>query len=544
MRGKGGLQMKETYTEHLGMVISLFEKQFSDIYRKAGAKRRARLLPYISTIYRRWYFSALMEETPLTPSYMVESVNLHHGKNPDAYPVLRLKTPGRYTGIVTDICDCTVEAHPIAEDLRRLVAYCSPSIDLSDDDGFWDYQAVELSERLSLQDPHYAAYLLEVSLWMELMGKIPSIYANRVQVSKEAKKRLKMSDKELFREIVEISIRMSASSLNQLIALPEPVFTDAFIRQILTVPMDTDDIFQCVYETIGFSLDDLIDADMEEEMDGLDAAFLSGTFMMGIVLDKYFFTPFSYYLRLIKPIYVLPFDFEQEISYFIEHYESDDDVSAAFFAPCSRYTFTQLGLTLFGLKPDGQNHADISHLLPFSLLYEKIMSQPEVMKALPISINQPEYSLSQVFFTGRHVYTLTVTTAADPALKLKMEVPEEFSLHRLYTEIIKRLDMVCNDEYSFFHDKVESPFTEYTSPQRAKKNKKTAETLLSEMDFTFKKHLILNIYNQDTMADAFMMPYARRLVRFDIEVKGKKEWVAGMAYPHLVTAGRRKIIKD
>jgi hypothetical protein len=317
-----------------------------------------------------------------------------------------------------------------------------------------------------------------------------------------------------------------------LIALPEPVFTEAFIRDILKKPMETDDIFQCVYDTIGFSLDDLADADIDGSLDGVDAAFLSGTFMMGIVLDKYFFTPFSYYLRFIRLDYVLPFDFSQELTYFLETYDTESDLSASFFAPCSKYTFTALGLSFFDVKPDIHNHIDVSRMLPFTLLEERVLGNQAVMDALPVWVNQPGYQLSRDFNGGQAVYTMRVKAESDPGLWLQLDVPEDFSLHRLYLELIIRFGLLRNDDYSFFHDEVESPFTEYASALRAKRNKKSSETVLNTLDFSYKRNMILSAYNQ-TIAFGNLAQNSSRGVKLLIEVMENKPRESGKAYPVL-----------
>jgi hypothetical protein len=331
---------------------------------------------------------------------------------------------------------------------------------------------------------------------------------------------------------------MSASILSQLIALPEPIFTESFINDILRNPMETDEIFQCVYETIGFSLDDLVEPEMAEDMDGLDAAFLSGTFMMGILLDKYFFTPFSYYLRLIRPRYILPFDFEQELGYFVDAYESDNDVTAAFFAPCSEYTFTALGLSYFNAKPDSRNYLAVPQELPFALLEERFFCRPELLNCLPIWSNQPAYKHSQEFSGSREVYILFIKAEADAGLWLQLEVPEDYTLHRLYLEAVMRFGLHRNDEYSFFHDDVESLFTEYSPVKRFRRNNKTTDIALKDMDFSFKKNMILSAYNQNP--PAFIGNPSRGGVRFFIEMLGVKPKEAGNVYP-LLTAVSRKL---
>jgi hypothetical protein len=497
--------------------------------------KRVLLLPYISTIYRRWYYSALIEDTPLSPANITEALNDALLQSTHAYPAVRLKNQSKYNGIHIHLLEATRENHPIVNDLRILVEFCSPSIDLSPDDGFWDYQAITLSNLLSLCDPHYASYLLEVSLWMDLIIKLPSIYTNQVQVSKGAAEHLAASNEELFNEIVDISIKMSSVSLNQLIELPEPIFTEAFTREMLKEPVDTDDIFQYVYDTIGFSLDDLFEPDDEGEMDSMDAAFLSGTYMMGILLDKYFFAPFSYYLRLIRPLYVLPFDFEQEMTYFLDSHPCDDEAAVAFFAPCSRYELTRLGKQTFGVKADDATTSN--PMLSLKTLEKNLFDRPEVMDSLPIWVNQPAYKYSHDFHEGSAVHSIRIKAEYDTSLWMQLEIPEEYSLHKLYAEVIMRLGLIRNDDYTFFHDDIESPFTEYPCKKRRKRTHKHTDITLKELDFQYKKTLILMAYNQSPLFGVFFaIPNAS--VKLVMEVTERKPRESGRAYPYLARISR------
>jgi hypothetical protein len=511
---------------------------YAEAYRKMDARKRTRLLPFISTIFRRWYYSALIEDTPLTPANIVESTNIEYNGSPDTYPVVRLRNVSKYIGLEVAMRNISVKEHPIVADLRKLIEYCSPFIDLGFNDNLKEYQALEVSMRVSLEDTLYAAYLMEIAIWMELFEKIPSIYVNRVQVVKTAAHVLSLPNEELLAEIINAAIKMSAANLDQFIALPEPVFTESFVLEMLTDPLETDDIFQCVYDTIGFSIDDLLEQDAEGDENELDAAFLSGTFMMGVFLDKYFFTPFSYYLRLIRPYFMLPFDFEQEMKYFLETYNPENSHETAFYAPCSRYTLTELGRALFNIKPNKKNFMDMAQELPFSTLSAHFFSREELFAHLPIWINQPAYDYARFFCKYTDVFALRIEIKQDSNTWLTLEVPEDFTLHRLYLEIIARFNLARNNEYSFYHDEIESPFTEYPSQKNSRRTNKNTDAALNTLDFNFKKTMILKMHNQQSV-NIITGEATNPTLRFTIEVQEKKPREPGKIYPLVTQASRR-----
>jgi hypothetical protein len=519
--------MNESYIDYIQTTHSIFEKRFTEAYRQANTRRRARLLPFISTIYRRWLYSALMEETLLTPANLIESINREFDQPPGNSPVIRLRSETRFNGTSIEMRDYTIEKHPVLEDIKIAVEFCIPSVELCEDDSLPNEKAAELAARLSLWDPHYASYLINIAMWMKLLTKIPSIYSNRAQVTKNYEERLSTPAGELFAEIVEASIVSAAFNLNDLIPLPEPVFGESFLRSILKKPMVTDEVFQRAYELLGVSLEDMMDMDEEDDFSLMDAAFLSGTFMMGIALDKFFYTPFSYYLKLIRPVYILPFDFESEIVYFLDSGFEDDELSAAFFAPCSKYFFTDLGIQYFNIKPNRDNYLDIAVQLPFPPLREGLFHLPGALDVLPA--RKSPSAIGPMLPVGQ-VYSFKIRNERNIGQWMVLEMPAEATLHRLYQEIAICFGLTPMGGYSFFHDETENPFAEYTSAHNTRRAKKTAETSLTQLDFQHQQNLLLL---PSRPYDPFK-PNSNGEGRFSVKVMETKPKEIGRAYPAIM----------
>lgn len=517
--------MSDTYRDYINAVLAIFEKNFTQAYRQSSAQRRARLLPYVTAIYRRWQYAALVEDTLLTPANLTESINRAFDQPPGLSPVLRLRSDQRYSGFETELFEYSMEQHPAVSDLKRLIAYCQPDLELDEEDNFSEAQASELAGELSLRDPLYASYLLGAAFRMGLITKIPSIYANRAQVAKDADERLTAPNEAILCEIVEATIQLSAFSLNDLIALPEPVFGESFIRSILKKPMETDDIFQRVYDMMGITLEDMFEQDFEndiDDMDGMDAAFLSSTFMLGVFIDRFFFTPLGHYLKLIRPIYVLPFDFENEIKYFLESSMEPDELFVSFFAPCSKYYLTELGLQYFKVAPSPRVFVDVKTQLPFDLLKKQFFHKKSVLDAMPAHARRAEDDAPP----GGMVYTLKIKS--DPAYWINLEMPAEATLHRLYLEAASFFGLNCNMDYSFFHDETENPFAEYVSPKKARRAKKTADIPLESLDFEHKRKLLLTCRNQNSGGSK-----SSSVARLSLELMQVKPREAGRSYPAL-----------
>lgn len=529
--------MDDTYATYVGILHSLFENGFLEAYRGANNKKRRRVLPYLQAIHRRWYYATLVEHTPFSPANLMESIAAHFSEEPDKYPVVLLRTPAKVTGVDTKIIAYTIDNHPAVADIRRIMEYCTPHIDLYETGGFTDAQALEVAEFLSINDPHYASFLLEIAVWMKMLVKMPSLYVQRMQPSKKSPEILGRQNDELLRDIIDAAVQMTACGLRNSIPMPEHIFSESFVRSLLTHPVETDEIFARVFEVMGYDLDDLLDIGempipegLSPEHLGVDMELLSGTFVMGIVLDRFFFTPFGHFLRLIRPLYAMPFAFYEEVGDYVNVSEDPEEAFVAFFAPCSSYTLTDLGLKVLGIAPTEENYFPASEM-PFDTMKDSIFVDEH---ALQTFVDVAQHLSPLAFFGGLpgQIYTFRVRLEADTAVWLHLQVPDNFTLANFYDEIAQCFDLKNNADFSFFHDKTENRFAEYPSEKRAAKAKNpkppAEECMLSELDFDHMNSLILAAYGQ-----AGIFSDEPPTVRLQIERLSEKPPDFGEMYPQV-----------
>ena len=544
---------EDNFLYYVYTLNSLFETGFIGAYKNANPRKRRRILPYLQAIYRRWYYSVLIENTPFSPANLMESI-CRHFNEPVSCIIPTLRTPTKVTGVGFNVQTYTPDNHPIIDDLKKLIDYCSPHVDLCEEGGFTDEQSLELAKSLSLNDPHYASFLMEVALWMKLLTKMPSLYINRMQISKICGDTMNLPNKELLQKIIDATISLSAFGLHNSIPMPEHIFTESFVRGLLTDPMETDDIFARVFDVMGYDLEDLMDVanmpppdemdmDMDLESLGLDMEILSGTFVLGIMLDRFFFTPFGHFLRLIRPLYVLPFDFSSEIGEYTNVCEDPEEAFVAFFAPCSSYSLTDLGLAVLDVKPNDDNYLNVNEHIPFESMKDTIFAAPETIAIFVEMARQlSPLILGEGAFS--QIYTFRVRREDDNSAWIHLQFPENTTLHHLYEEIAHFFGLNLNDDYSFFHDKTENRFAEYVTPKKSKpggRKKKTADTLLSELDFHHMQHMILTTYNQAT-------PFTKAppTIRLNIERLKESEPEPGEMYPKAsrISASLKRLLEE
>jgi hypothetical protein len=272
--------------------------------------------------------------------------------------------------------------------------------------------------------------------------------------------------------------------------------------------METDDIFARVFDVMGYDIEELLDITnmpipdgMSPEHLGFDMELLSGTFIMGIVLDRFFFTPFGHFLRIIRPMYALPFAFTEEVVDYVNVCDEPDEAFVAFFAPCSSYTLTDLGLKALNIKPTEDNYFDASEL-QFENMKDAIFVDEYTLRTF-VDMAQHLSPLALAGGLPNAVHTFRIRLESDTSVWMHLQVPDNFTLADLYEEAVQYFNLKNNGEFSFFHDKTENRFAEYPSAKRAVKSKtpktQAEDCPLSELDFEHMNQLILAAYNQNSI---------------------------------------------
>lgn len=497
---------------------------FDSIYRSSNKNQRSKLLPCLANIYRRWYYSSLLENTYLTPANLFEALNRQYGRTSNFSPIVLPRTPINYTGLSFSFKQYNRDSHPIVADFHAIINFCRPDITLTDTDQMPEDLAYEASKTLHMNDPCYAMYLMDIAMEMGLIVKIPSIHVNRAQLVKGIEKRLEISDGDLFDKIVTSTLSFASRSLSEMIPLPVPLFDEEYLISILKDPVETDAIFQRLYDTIGVDIEDLIGLDIFEELDMLDMAVISGTYLLGIVLDKFFLTPFGHYLKLIRPIYMLPFDFNNEIEIYLDSCIEEDELGIAFYAPCSRYFLTEMGLEYFGVRPNPDNYLDIERKLDFAdiagLFDQSAKSQPD-FEAISSALNRDTC-----------IYTLKVKYMADTRIWLNIDASDTTSLHRLYLELAYYFDWDKNGEYTVFPDDTENPFMAYSSPNQTRRTKKTTDTTLGALGLEEKQVMVLSVSYPKASGGG------KHKQKWAIEVMKSHQGKPGQTYPAVTRLGK------
>jgi len=525
------------YKKYCDMLNEQFVEPFNEFYKNADEKMRKQIQPYVNNIYRRWNYSAFIENAYLTPASVNEMLNHEFNREPSLLPTVTLQEQPQFANFKFDYTSYSLQNHPIIADLLTVFELCQPIINLKNIEQVPNEVLSPMAQVVHINDSFYVLFLLNLLVELDLLIKLPSIHTENYQPKKDVSDFFDSPD--IFEIIVDTTVKMAARSLNALFPIENiTVFSEEYLYKSIKYVANTDDFFLTLFEFFGINPSDLpvLDA-FPNNLDGVSEKFLfdlsiiSGTYILGMMLDKFLFTPFGYYLRIIRPFYTRPFIFEEDVAEVLKNFELNnmseklgadgDGLEMAFYAPCSCFHLTDLGIEYFQVERDENNYLDIggqsfnfSNIAP---LFEFAMfSQVRTAKIPQRQMFEPEIC----------VYSLKVQYSKDSQLWLNIDVSDTTDLHTLFAELSHYFDFNINAKYVFSLTEKESPFTGYFSPNQPQMPKSAAKHNLADLDVDDGQTIFL--YIQQVLPSKKIIKY-----KWLLEVESIHSGKYNVAYPEV-----------
>jgi hypothetical protein len=128
---------------------SLFNREFMDSFNNMEPRTRRLMLPYVQSVYRRWYHSTLVENIHFTPANITEAAAYFCDMPSGTYIVADITQPlSKLDKLDFKVLNYSLDAHPAAEDLRQIVKMCTPHIDLCVDWCLSEAQAAKAAKKV------------------------------------------------------------------------------------------------------------------------------------------------------------------------------------------------------------------------------------------------------------------------------------------------------------------------------------------------------------------------------------------------------------
>ena len=492
--------MIKSYDEAMNILQKLFSDTFMSLYKDTSAAKKKELLLRVQAIYRRWYYSTFVDSTPLSPANIMDSVSEHFSIANETYPVAVFKN----SSIEYKAIEYTLDNHPIVSDLRILINNCKPFIKLRDEEGLSFDAACKIAAKLSIPDPDYVEFLFSIARSLDLLEKTKSVTNFTTRPSKTSEEFFEQTNKEMLEEIIDATVYIATINIKNNLPPEANFFTEKFLLNMLEEPITVDTLFDKIFASFGVNMSEFFETymDTEYESDMPDVEVFESMallYTLGIAYDKFFITPFGTYLRLIKSLYLNPFPIESEVDEFLKLNKDDRKEVPSFYAPCTVYHLTKLGLEFFGFKKTDDNYFETEKNLTFESLNLSLFKDPEnvgyyidLTKSIMHSLLQE--SVEDEYEDYMVLHKFKAIQADDKTKWIHISIPSDFTLHDFYETIADYFPAAKTNVYSFYHDTEPNPFTEYLGPANMRKGKKTrqaTEVIVDDLDFEHKPDMLL-----------------------------------------------------
>ena len=495
--------MTRTFEKYANTLHQVFEIDFMSAYTAQSTKKQDTVKPYLQVLFRRWLSSAFVPESLFSPGRLLKLAETKLNLPENTYYMVSLKPPtarGRRSSV--KLVKYSLEDHPAVADLKKVVAECTPHIDLTEEWNFSEKQLMQIAKKLTIFDPFYVSYLLSIAAKVGILKRQPSLYVQRMGLAENAQEILDLPCQALLQKIFDASVDAAADSIRAFLPLPVSLFSHEGILELLANPLPSDYLFEEALKALGFDPEELrgIDATSSEE-DIINAVennmdMVSFVYSLGIILDRFLFTPFGWFLKAIDPEYLLPFKYAEDImEYMLDDSEDfEDEDLPNFLAPCSSFTLTGIGATLLGCpRPPHPMEAPFSDITE-AILADSLESAPDFLELVDTleALYIEEHGEAQTHYG----YEFAVSRLGSWSSEKHLVLDPGDTLQDLFEEIAEVFDLNESLPYRFYHGLEENPFVEYKyvgTPGQARGKLPRKHTLspLSQIDFDHDANMLL-----------------------------------------------------
>lgn len=446
-----------------------FISGFDKAYRELKGTGKGMIMEYISQLFKKWYYSALIEDTVLTPA----CINEYCGDIENVYPVLRCGSSQRLGKLETENVVYSIDNHPICSDLRIIIKAFEGGIPL-DDNLYMSAEDIRKLKGISNSDKSYILYLVMLGTDMGYIEKMPSVGVNMFCTTRYADEIDEIYDDDLLYMLFIRAADIASSFLSDDFLGEDFYISSENIIDWLENPEPVDKIFEKAYGDIALELAESFSI---EDMSDVEKEITAKAYARGVFFDKWFLTPFCYYFRFIDMTYMYEFSYHDELTYFYNacainrEFEDESIIDSAIYSPCTLYKLSRLGAEFF--------ETDYNSSVPYVF---KNMEKEEILRAVTerdrdavnkiISLYEPDYDVFSLEFcanegTGRKSFI--------------MEAKPDTMLDDISNHAIAAMHTPTNmcKSYSFYK-LPESPFTRYQPDFMGERGPKTNEHSISE----------------------------------------------------------------
>ena len=302
-----------TYIEELFLD---FIDEFKEQYDLLKNKEKKELLKIKDEIFRNWLFSSMINETYITPNYLIN--NIVQQRFPGNYviiPVFRYDVKNNKLNLYVEFQYCSLEEHPIINDIDMLMNVANPSIIFQNQCENILTINDNIVKKFTIQSLYYVNYLVQLCQELKIIKEITAINCKCFQKDQSYTDFKALSNKAKLNKIFYATINISMKNINNINNVQKKA-TRKQIIEFLNNDIKEDDFNRFIDELIPFANNFIENIDQfTKDKNILETIKFAkilmgdnvGAFVMGteirVYFDIYFTTVFSYYLGILSPTY-------------------------------------------------------------------------------------------------------------------------------------------------------------------------------------------------------------------------------------------------
>ncbi|HCT65372.1 MAG TPA: hypothetical protein DIC60_08960 [Lachnospiraceae bacterium] len=419
-----------------------FTHGFDEILSTFTKTEKGKMLSLSPVFFKKWYYSTFFENTVLSPANILNS---YLGKNKNEVSYITYKTVASARGVKKysySLSLDSVECHSFIKNLITFTDYCFP-VATFDEGGMFPLKVPDdLAKQFTNTDGFYFEYLVLIAQRMNLITPMPSINTCKYQKNVEqCNSFFIQSNVQILTLLTDEVFEIFNEKFTEMLQVPYHIVDTSIMKSFLKESITTDDIYNKVYSSLGFNFDNMLKMAEIPSLSPENEVLMSSAYVMGTVLDKWFFSPLGDYLKLITPLYCLPYDFMDETDFVRPILLTNCDVSADVFSPCNYFSLTPIGEEILECENSNTWFQNISQ--------DFTEEQIHVLLSSTIHINRINITDYMIQKNNREIYTIKVSYVDSPTLWKTIQVPVEYTLSKLYELIATYFGFDKSDYYTF-----------------------------------------------------------------------------------------------
>ncbi len=405
--------------------------------RNLGASSKRNIINVMPLLFKKWFFSSLMDNTIVSPANLLAAEmddEVGFGTFIDLdLNIVNHKYETNYVLVSKD-------THPFINDLKTLLDFSSPAIELDNESFLSASKKEQLKPLIAFNDKYYADYLMLIAVNLGLFEKMPSLFASVYTPSKKIKSFFDRDGLEIIEDILDAVFDICSGKITYELFLPNSSFNKNTLNNYFENSVAVNQIIKDLYTAVGINIDKTMENYNADNINKEDRELLSSVNYVGHLIDRWYITPLSIYLRLIRPLYPMNDDLTENLNFIADVMAINAFAEGEIFSPPNLYTMTPLGKLLCPYK-DSSFIQDIPKNIPLSTLYDTLSKA--------FTTEKFNYDIEDFAASARKILTLRVSYANEPKKWITFEVDSDMVISSLFVEITDVFALGNNFDYSF-----------------------------------------------------------------------------------------------